>query len=565
MSVQKIWASLHPFYEGGPVLGRTMANRDFIRAFFRKAEASGFFDAFHFFLPTPDDVNRLEERLKEEFPRLHEQGRFVLRTTRALPEAIAATEYYCFHLSDPFASYVELLSLRNRYSRKIFPISAPTHSLSYKEYGGSFLRHLSPGVSTRDAVVATSRCGRDIVSGMYAALRRNYGLDEGAFPSPAVPVIPLGVALDDFPAPEERSGAEQNLRGLARAELGLRAEQVVFLTLARISYQSKMDLLPLLQAFKRAEAGGLAREAYHFLLAGWEDEQDHFASDIEKFCANLGISCTIVRRPDDAKRKALYAAADVFVSPVDNVQETFGLTMLEAAASSLPVIASDFDGYKDLVLDGESGILIPTLGPDDTGDTNVRAALISASEYHLRLAQQCVVDVRKLGQALARLGMDGALRNAMGKKGREHARAYSWDGIVERYMALWRDLNALPLPAEEESRLRRTSHPAGVDYGDLFSGYYSATLKAEQARRIQWSKRGEAIYRGKDFPVLYDIVADAIPQEALKQLLLAARKPLPLAAAREIAERLRLECGASGDGAFLLLWALKHDLLEFVE
>ena len=572
MNTAKIWASLHPFYEGGPVLGRTVANRDFIRTFLRLAEATDFFAAFHFFLPTQENVHTLEAQLEEEHPALHAQGRFLVRLMRDLPDALSQTDYYCFHLSDPFVSHAELIRLRNRYSRVIFPVTAPTHSLSYKEYGESFLRHMWAGISRRDAIVATSTCGQRTVTGFYTMLRRNYGLIEEAYPAPLVPVIPLGVALEDFPSPEDRGDGVDgagggNLRGKTRAALGFAENEPVFLTLARISYQSKMDLLPLLQAFKRAEAEGLPPRSYHFLLAGWEYEEDRFGNDIEQFCRNLGISCVIVRRPDDARRKALYAAADVFVSPVDNVQETFGLTMLEAAASSLPIIASDFDGYKDLVPHGRTGLLIPTLGPADSSDTNVRSAAVPASEYHLCLAQQCVVDVKALGRALARLGTDSALRRSMGGEGRAHALAYSWDRIVRRYMALWDELNAVPLSREEEQRLRNSPYPGQIDYADLFSGHYSATLDdpGQETRLLQWSRRGEAVYRGKDFPVLYTVIESGVPQEALKKLLFVARKPLPLAALRTLAQRLREECKASGDTDFLLLWAIKHNLLEFLE
>ena len=47
-----------------------------------------------------------------------------------------------------------------------------------------------------------------------------------------------------------------------------------------------------------------------------------------------------------------YGMADVFVSPSDNIQETFGLSVIEAMASGLPVIVSDWDGYRDTVVDG---------------------------------------------------------------------------------------------------------------------------------------------------------------------------------------------------------------------
>ena len=567
MSAAKIWGSLHPFFEGGSILGRTVANRDFIRAFLSSNDVRTFFEAFHFFMPTPGDVETLDKKLGEEFPDLHAQGRFSVRLRRALPESLARTEYYCFHLSDPFVAYTELLRLRNYSSPVIFPVTAFTHSLSYTEFGEYFLRHIWPGVSKRDVVVATSTCGQQVIANSYDGLRRAYGLTEDCFPSPALRVIPLGVAVHDFPNPEDREGAEDSLRRNMRSRLGFSEDTVVFLTLARISYQSKMDLLPLLQAFKRAEAAGLKAGSYHFLLAGWECDGDSFGADIEKFCDTLGIPRTVVLRPNDTMRKALYAAADVFLSPVDNIQETFGLTMLEAAISSLPVIASDFDGYKDLVLDGKTGFLIPTLGPENTMDTNVRAAVAPAAEYHLRLAQQCVVDVKELGFVLARLGTDGELRASMGKAGRAMALEYSWDAIVGRYLELWRELAAIPLQREEEERLRVSRHPCEVDFGRLFAGHYTTTLADARMneRMLRWSRRGEAIYRGLDFPVIYSVMESAVPQEALRRLLFAARKPISLHTARKLSAELHKEHAVSGDLDFLLLWALKHDLLEFDE
>ena len=567
MSTAKIWGSLHPFFEGGGILGRTVANRDFLCAFLHSKDARAFFEAFHFFLPTPDDVEALDKKLDEEFPDLHAQGRFSVRLRRTLPEALARTEYYCFHLSDPFVAYAELLRLRNYCSRVIFPVTAFTHSLSYAEFGEYFLRHIWPGVSKRDVVVATSTCGQQVVANSYDGLRRAYGLAEECFPSPVLRSIPLGVTVHDFPSPEDRAGDGEALRQKTRRQLGFSEDTVVFLVLARISYQSKMDLLPLLCAFKRAEAAGLKAGCYHFLLAGWESDADSFGADIERFCDTLGIHRTVIRRPDDTMRKALYAAADVFLSPVDNVQETFGLTMLEAAVSSLPIIASDFDGYRDLVVDRKTGFLIPTLGPENTLDTNTRAAAVPAAEYHLRLAQQCVVDVKELGLMLARLGTDEELRASMGKQGRALALGYSWDVIVGRYLDLWRELAAIPLPKEEEERLRSSRHPCEVDFGRLFAGHYTATLADARVgeRMLRWSRRGEAIYRGRDFPVIYSVMENALPQDAIRRLLFAARKPLSLQAARKLSADLHREHTVSGDPDCLLLWALKHDLLEFDE
>jgi hypothetical protein len=323
-----------------------------------------------------------------------------------------------------------------------------------------------------------------------------------------------------------------------------------------------MDLLPLLRACKRAEALGLAKNSYRLLLAGWQDEDDHFGEDIKGFAKNLGIQCTLALRPDNGERKALYAAADIFVSPSDNLQETFGLTILEAGASSLPVIASDFDGYRDLVEHGRTGFLVPTLGPLAASDTDVRSCFVSAGEYHLRLAQQCVVEQVPLADAMARLALDRELRLSMGALARRRVlREYSWDGVVRQYVRLWDRLADISISREEETRLRGARHPAHPPYMEIFGAYYSSRLAeaCKNGRMVRWSRAGEAIYRGEDKLVVYQLVEDNVQEDTLQRLLFSARKPVPLAKLVNSPGS-----GRISDGDFMLLWALKHDLLEFV-
>lgn len=561
MSERKFWASLHPFYEGGAILGRTEANRGFIRALLRRHP----FSAYHFFLPHPDDLSALEQSLRLEFPLLWEDGAFSLRLQRELPRCLSTEHYYCMHLSDPFSRYTDALCLRNAFSRRIFPITAPTHSLSYAEYGRDFLQHMWGGVTQRDALAATSRAGADVLRNYYAFLRRNYNMSQADFPAPSVYSIPLGVNPDDFPAPEEKAA----LGAACRKRYGLENE-LIFLIFARISYQSKLDPLPALRAFKRAEEAGLKAGSYCLALAGWMDNDDPFGESLKKLAANLGIKLLLAARPDAEARKALYAAADIFLSPADNLQETFGLTLLEASLSGLPVLASDFDGYKDLVDHGRTGLLLPTTGPSFSAGVDALRSICPASEYHLLLAQQCVVEVEAMSRAILRLGTDAQLRRRMGAAGRERVLAsYTWDKVLERYLELWDELNSAPCALPEDAALRplkAVRHPSGPAYMDIFGAYFTRqAADLEQAGvYLRWSAAGEAVYRGKDFPVLYRLVEDRVDTDKLKQLLFAARRPVKAAGLRSLALKLAPE-GGPRDGDFLLLWALKHDFLEFVE
>lgn len=102
------------------------------------------------------------------------------------------------------------------------------------------------------------------------------------------------------------------------------------------------------------------------------------------------------------------ASADVFFNP--SVTETFGNVTLEAMASGLPVVAAGATGAASLVVDGETGALVP---PGD------------AAAFARALAPYCT---------------EPALLREHGDAGERRARAYSWDAInqavVDTYLRL---------------------------------------------------------------------------------------------------------------------------------
>lgn len=94
--------------------------------------------------------------------------------------------------------------------------------------------------------------------------------------------------------------------------------------------------------------------------------------DPDQECAAL-IDAASSRDPDsivltgpvsDDDLPRYYATADVFCSPATG-GESFGIVLLEAMAAGTPVVASDIDGYRDVVSHNDNGFLIP---PRDIGD-----------------------------------------------------------------------------------------------------------------------------------------------------------------------------------------------------
>jgi glycosyltransferase involved in cell wall biosynthesis len=521
-----IWGTLDPFVEAGPVLGRKVANQGFLQALFLADP----FAAYHFFLPDRQASKTLERFIAAVAPGVLPKVRILPRT--ALPQAVAAHEYHCFHLSDCLTAQGHLAALRNRLARNIFPVTGVTHSLSYARYGQAFAQHVWAGATARDCIVATSRAGAEVVRAELAALGEVLRL-----PAAQVAVVPLGVWCREFAAPP----AEQ--------PSALDPDKTVFLVPGRISPYSKMDLLPLLRAFQRLRQSGTALDGVCLVLAGSPDEGAKLPGTLTNLAANIGLSLTVVACPDDQSKKQLLARADVVVSLADNPQETFGLTLLEAAAAGKPVIASDYDGYRDLVRHGQTGLLVPTLDSGQTEDVSLLAPLLYDSAYHLWLAQDVAVDVGELAGHL-RLLLRPELRADMGRAAREHAATFDWSVVIGKYLDLWDRLAAqdAPRPGEGESR-----HPLAMRHGQLFAAYPTRRLGPGDILEI--TDLGRAVYRGQDFPVVYAGIEDRVDLELMRRVLVWARGPVSWAA---------LPGRAQGQErlAATVLWMLKGDLLR---
>lgn len=548
MTQKRLFATLDPFLEGGEIMGRAVANTGFLEALLRADP----FDGYHFFLPGLEQCQGLERQLTRRFPELSASGRVALFTRLELPARLASTRYHCFHLSDCITSPAWLARLRNSVAPELFPVTSMTHTLSYPRYAQDFLAHLWPGTSARDVVVASSRAGQAVLLAAWKHLREAYGLDFSSFPQPAVERIPLGFDCDRYVP------AEPDERQALREAQGIRPGQTALLALGRLSHSSKMDLLPLLRAVQRLLREGLDPASIRLVLAGWVRPGDDYPGTLRALARNLGVELVIEASPSEQAKLELLRAADIFVSPSDNLQETFGLTLLEAQAMGLPVLVSDWDGYRDLVEDGVTGLLIPTIGPADTDFADRLGQLWFDNQHHLLLAQSTAVDVSALAKALGGLLADPQRRAAMGRAGRDLARRFDWPRIVERYVALWDDLWTRPV---DEAKARAARHPLQMPAGRVFAAHPSRHFGPEL--RVRWSQTGQAVYRGRDAAPVYAGVQALLDPEALRTALFLARAPI---AATTLAERLAAAKELDAEQArFLVLWALKQDLLERVE
>ncbi|MCP5159377.1 MAG: glycogen synthase [Gammaproteobacteria bacterium] len=122
---------------------------------------------------------------------------------------------------------------------------------------------------------------------------------------------------------------------------------------------------------------------------------------------------------------ALYSHATIFCCP--SIYEPFGIINLEAMACGTPVVGSAVGGICEVVVDGETGLLVdPHLSAELPHDP------ISPARFE-----------RGMAEAINRIVNDPELCRQMGEAGRERVeRHYSWRSIAQQTYDLYRRLRA---------------------------------------------------------------------------------------------------------------------------
>ena len=232
---------------------------------------------------------------------------------------------------------------------------------------------------------------------------------------------------------------------------------------------------------------------------------------------------------DETCYRQAWQGADVFVSLSDNIQETFGLTPVEAMAAGLPVVVSDWNGYKDTVRDGVDGFRIATLMPQAGlgGDLALRHAL-EIDTYDMYCGHTCslvAVDVQAAAQAFSRLFASAELCRQMGEAGRQRAREeYDWAAIIPRYEALWAQLAEIRQAQASDLKLLAHPWPARMDPFAAFAGYPTRALTPQTVLELADSDADAAVRRVAGYRALamVSFAKAVLPSDAEVQVVLDA-------------------------------------------
>ncbi|APZ96915.1 glycosyltransferase family 4 protein [Fuerstiella marisgermanici] len=422
-----------PNKSGGPagLMGRQVAGKEFLDAYLRHGRWSE---------TVALTAGSGADELLKEFCRTHPSSQSVQRRLRTFSAAKFHDEFLAnpparlLHFPNPPNPAYAWARQTNTPHRLAF--SGVTHTLCTARAVEVLRGLVTDPWEEYDRLICTSTAVRRMVETVTDTFADYLQERHGGHPTSKIGLetIPLGVDTQKFrPAtPSERRDQ--------RAALQIEDDEVAVLFVGRLSHHAKAHPFPMFRAVAKAASAGSKR--IRLLMCGWS-HSDALAKAFHKTAAEIAPNVRIdfIDGLDSARRFGVWHAADIFLSLVDNIQETFGLVIVEAMASGLPVIASDWNGYRDLVVDGETGFRIPTWSVENTLPDLTSRLLIGEINYDHFLArstQAVTVSSDAAAQALSALCEDSQLRTRLGRAGRQRAVAmFDWSHVIRQYEAMW--------------------------------------------------------------------------------------------------------------------------------
>ncbi len=205
--------------------------------------------------------------------------------------------------------------------------------------------------------------------------------------------------------------SETEDRNRARLALGLGAEEIAVGTVGHFApLKGYEDLLRAIPPIKEKVP------AARFLITGgalYPAYRD-YRRRLEELARELGVAEHIVFTGEREDPGEILAALDIFVLP--SRSEGFGRANLEAMAAGLPVVSTRVGGIPEVVIDGETGILVPPNRPES------------------------------LAEAITALAKDPARRKRLGTAGRKRAADFSLPKMADGVAAVYREILSPPRP-----------------------------------------------------------------------------------------------------------------------
>lgn len=239
------------------------------------------------------------------------------------------------------------------------------HGLHYRKYnillGKTYLLYEKFAATLTSALICVSKSEYADVLHMGIA---NVG---------KMSIIHNGVSI-----PQIEDPVRQRARRAIRAEMGIPGDATVIVTVARLSPEKGV-----LRALDIVKGYNSINSSVYYLIVGDGDERESIETKIrsdgmERYCSVTGFRADVDQ---------ILCASDIYLSC--SAWEGLPLSILQAMALKIPVVASDVTGNRDIVITGKTGYLYSLDRPEEAvrrlqeieaGNTAVR--LVVANAYN---------------------------------------------------------------------------------------------------------------------------------------------------------------------------------------
>ena len=220
-----------------------------------------------------------------------------------------------------------------------------TYHTMYEDYKDYITKGYFDGPSTKIVRYITNFYCDKTIQELIVPTKKTYDLFKKKYKYDRnVHIIPTGIEIERF---YKEKIDQEKLKGIKKS-LGFKSTDIIMLYLGRIGYEKNIEFL-----IKNHETILKKNPNVKLLIVGDGPDLDKHKEMAKK--AKLTESVIFTGKVNWEETKYYYNLSDIFVTASDT--ETQGLTVVEALASSLPVVALDDEAFRTVVIDGLCGYL----------------------------------------------------------------------------------------------------------------------------------------------------------------------------------------------------------------
>ena len=467
---------------GERIMGRQAAGWSFLKGIIKDRP-----DRVSAFIKNVDQRNSFVEKVKSIIAPDHQMDIDFIY----YPEPYKSEEYGGIFIPGPGIS--EFCSMRSYHGHDKYSVVGITHTTASHKVMDGLSSIVTSDIMPWDAIICTSDCVLDtvnkVIEDRFEKLNSKLSIKNPVYPQ--LPVIPLGIDKDEFEYTDK-------YKKQSRKSLGIKDNDIVIVYVGRLSFHAKAHHLPMYLALENCSKELKDDQKIHIIQTGWfanDFVKNAFVDEGKRICPSVEFH--FLDGKDQNNKHITLSSGDIFISLSDNIQETFGLTPIEGMAAGLPVLVSDWNGYKSTVRQNIDGFRVNTIslasgyGEDLAYDHMMNK--IDYDHYIGMSVQRVAIDISDCIAKLSILIKDKDKRKKFGKAGKQRIKdTYDWPIILKKYKNLSNELDSIRLKESKNYKdFCLPSLPSNrMDPFEVFSSYATEKLKRDH-RLIKTKKINE--------------------------------------------------------------------------